>query len=264
VRYAETKPGDALAPWVACYWSITATDAPAGADRILPDGCADIIVDLAGEPDAFVVGTMSTALLSPRGPRVELFGIRFRPGAALPFMGVPLKEITDQRVALDVLWGARAGALSEALVGVAPHDRVRQAERILLGRPRRVRSEDEMVPRAVELFRRARGGVAVRDVAAALGVGERRLVRAFDRCVGLSPKGFARVMRFREVFRQLEQGARPWTRIAGDAGYADQPHLIREFQALAGVTPTQYMVERQSQRSRVRFVQASGRGDDIG
>ena len=81
--------------------------------------------------------------------------------------------------------------------------------------------------------------------------GERRLNRAFDRCVGLSPKGFARVMRFREVYQQVQRGAAlPWTRMAGDAGYADQPHLIREFQALAGLTPAQYAAER-----GVRFVQ---------
>jgi AraC-like DNA-binding protein len=260
VRYAETRPHSSLAPYVACYWSITATDAPAATDRILPDGCADIIVDLAAEPYAFVVGTMSTALLAPRASRVDLFGIRFRPGGALPFLNVPLREVTDQRVALDALWGTAASVLAECLAGCPVGDRARTAEQILLGRRMRVASEDGIVPRAVDLFRRARGGVAVRDVAAALGVGERRLVRAFDRCVGLSPKGFARVMRFREIFRQLEHGAPAWTRIAGDAGYADQPHMIREFQALAGISPTQYVAER----AGVRFVQDDGQVATIG
>jgi len=48
----------------------------------------------------------------------------------------------------------------------------------------------------------------------------------------------------------------PWTRMAGDAGYADQPHLIREFQALAGLTPAQYAAER-----GVRFVQYGEKGE---
>jgi AraC-like DNA-binding protein len=252
VRYAETTPVGALAPWVACFWSITADDAPAFTDRILPDGCADVIVDLARTPHAFVVGTMSTALRTPVAGCVDLFGIRFRPGSALPFLGVPLREITDQRVPLDALWGSRGAALLDVLANVAPHDRVRHAERVLAACGVRPRREDDIVPQAVSLFRRARGGAAVRDVAAALGVGERRLVRAFDRCVGLSPKGFARVMRFREVCRQIQQGeVLRWTQLAGDAGYADQPHLIREFQALARLTPAQYAAERQG----VRFVQ---------
>ena len=227
-----------------CYWSITPTDGAPGVDRILPDGCADIIISLGTNPHAFVVGTMSTALLAPREEHATLFGIRFRPGAAFPFLRVPMREITDQRVALDTLWGSRAEPLIDAVLRGA------SVEQIL--RPPRIASEDEIVPRAVALFRQARGGVAVRDVAAALGLGERRLNRAFDRGVGLSPKGFARVMRFREVYQQIQRGAAlPWTRMAGDAGYADQPHLIREFQSLAGLTPAQYLAERQA----VRFVQ---------
>lgn len=235
-----------------CYWSITSTDGAPGVDRILPDGCADIIVDLGTSPHAFVVGAMSTALLTPRAGRVALLGIRFRPGTPFPFLGLPLREITDLRVGLDTLWGARAEPLIAAALSGANIDRV------LLARLPRVTTEDEIVQRAVALFRQARGGVAVRDVAAALGLGERRLNRAFDRCVGLSPKGFARVMRFREVYQQIQRGeALSWTRMAGDAGYADQPHLIREFQALAGLTPAQYVAERQS----VRFVQYGEKGD---
>lgn len=232
-----------------CYWSITSTDGPPAIDRILPDGCADIIIDAGTNPHAFVVGTMSTALLAPRAGRAALFGIRFRPGAAFPFLGLPLRAITDQRVALDALWGARTEPLIDAVI------RGTSIDRIL--RPPRVAGEDEIVPNAISIFRQARGGVAVRDVAAALGLGERRLNRAFDRCVGLSPKGFARVMRFREVYRQIQRGETlSWTRLAGDAGYADQPHLIREFQALAGLTPVQYAVER-----GVRFVQYAGEGE---
>ncbi len=107
-------------------------------------------------------------------------------------------------------------------------------------------------------FRRARGGVAVSAVAAAIGVGERRLSRAFDRWVGLSPKAFARVMRFRQVARAIQRGEPPsWAGLAFETGYADQPHLIREFRALSGVTPAQYAAEY----GRVRFLQS---GDDAG
>jgi AraC-like DNA-binding protein len=46
--------------------------------------------------------------------------------------------------------------------------------------------------------------------------------------------------------------------LAFAAGYADQSHLIREFKALAGLTPARFVAERR----RVGFVQyrESGRG----
>jgi AraC-like DNA-binding protein len=107
----------------------------------------------------------------------------------------------------------------------------------------------------VALLRGARGTVGVREVAAALGVGQRRLQRAFDRSVGLSPKVLGRVLRFRQAIRQLDASGdrRPvsWAALAVAAGYADQAHLIREFKTLAGVTPAGYLRERQA----VGFVQ---------
>ena len=94
--------------------------------------------------------------------------------------------------------------------------------------------------------------MAIADVARALGVGERRLERAFDEAVGLPPKQLARVLRFRAVVRRVDRDPDVrWTDLAFDTGYADQPHLVREFRALAGVTPTQYAAERR----RVGFLQ---------
>jgi AraC-like DNA-binding protein len=109
---------------------------------------------------------------------------------------------------------------------------------------------------AVDLMRRTRGGLGVGAVAALLGVGERRLQRAFDRSVGLGPKMLARVLRFRRALGEIERagfhpGPTGWTALALAAGYADQPHFIREFKALAGLTPARYAAERRS----VGFIQ---------
>jgi transcriptional regulator GlxA family with amidase domain len=193
--------------------------------------------------------------------RVDLLGVRFRPGAGGVSLDAPLAELRDRQVDLDALWGGLAAELQDALAGAAPADRVRHVERILRARMRASppRREDETVARAVRLMRRARGGAGVRDVAAALGVGERWLERAFERHVGYSPKTLARVVRLQHAVRlMLADGARPWTAIAYDAGYADQAHLVREFRALAGVTPGAYARER----GRVGFVQYEERGDE--
>lgn len=265
-RYLEGAPGPALARWVECYWSIRATGAPPVGNRVLPDGCADIIVDLTGEPGAFVVGAMRTAAVVPLAGTVELFGIRFRPGAALPFLDAPLSELTDSRVPLDALWGSgAAGTLADAIASTGPDGRVALVERALLrrlgGRPLEERGDERLAADAVRLMSGGRGGITVRRIALALGVGERRLERAFDRSVGVAPKFLSRVLRFRDAVRSIERrtgGAAPvaWSEVAYQAGYADQSHLIREFRALAGVTPVQLARERSS----VAFVQDDERG----
>lgn len=258
-RYLELPAGPALAPWVECYWAIRGVaDAPRP-NRVLPDGCADLIVGIAGMAGPAVVGTMRTAAVYPIEGRVDLFGVRFRPGAAARFLPVPLGELTDLRVPLDALWGREARPLADAVEWPVMPGRVARVEAVLLARlareARRRRDDERLVARAVALLRQARGGAGVREVAAALGVGERRLERAFHYTVGLGPKALARVLRFRRAVRAIQSaaGAGPagWAALAAGAGYADQPHLIREFKALAGVTPAQYAAER----AGVGFVQ---------
>lgn len=245
-RYVETPPSAALAPWVACYWSISGTVASPRADRVLPDGCADVIIDLGAGRDPYVAGTMRRALIVTLAGRLDMFGVRFHPGGALPFLDNPLRELTDQLVPLDSLWGRLADRLIDGFASAPRSERIRVVEHLLLQRLRHARADDELAVRAAALFRQSCGGAGVREVAAALGVGERRLERVFDRCVGLTPKGLARVARFAQAVRGIERGSTTWTEVALGAGYADQAHFIREFRSLAGLTPTAFVIERKS------------------
>jgi AraC-like DNA-binding protein len=229
-------------------------------NRVLPDGCTDFIVGIGNDPTPMVVGTMQSAVVIPTAGRVDLFGIRFRPGSALPLVGTPLIELTDQRTPLEALWGREAEQIADLTLSVSPGDRAARAERLLrrrlAGWARSPGGDEAMVAQAVSLLRRARGGVGIGQVAAALGVGQRRLERAFARSVGLSPKALGRVLRFRRALRELALGQdgerrQSWAALAFAAGYADQSHFIREFKKLAGLTPARYLAERR----RVGFVQ---------
>src|SRR4029079_12082646 len=100
-----------LAPWIECYW--TRSGVAGEIDRVLPDGCADVIFDL-GQSDAFAVGTMTRPLFVPASSRSELFGVRFRPGRASLGIHVPLSELTDRSVPLRDLRSMSSG-LTDAL-----------------------------------------------------------------------------------------------------------------------------------------------------
>ena len=255
LEWRECPPGAALAPWVESYWAIRGSCGEALASRVLPDGCADVIVDLSAGPYAFAVGPMRSAAVVPLQGAVDLFGVRFRPGAALAFLDAPLAALADREVPLDALWGSLARSLEAVLAEVAPAQRTWHAERVLRERLEAAHGaarETGTVANAIALLRRARGGARVREVAAALGVGERWLERAFDRHVGYGPKMLARVVRFQHAVRLLDAGPPlSWGAIACEAGYADQAHLVREFHTLAGVAPGELAAERRG----VGFVQ---------
>jgi AraC-like DNA-binding protein len=242
-HFARRPPRPDLAPWIVCYWSLGARESPRFTSRVLPDGSNDLIVDLSGEPRPFVVGAMPQAEVVTLQGRVDLLGVRFRPGGAMPFLHHPLDELTGREVGLDALWGRAADSLADAVAESPAGQRIERLERVLRAALQR-RWEESLVTRAVECCHRAHGAINVRRVASALGVGQRRLERAFARCVGLSPKRLARVLRFLHTVRHLGRTRLAGAPLALEAGYADQSHFIREFKALAGVTPTEFVAER--------------------
>ena len=136
MTYREYPPPAPLRPYLACLW--TARSAPGRAHRVLPDNCIDILwQDDGGTP--FAVGMMTSAILVPSATAVRTVAVRFRPGAARLFLGLPLDALTDTRAGLPDLWGrSDAHRLDDALWAheLADEQRIAIVARELLRRTR--------------------------------------------------------------------------------------------------------------------------------
>jgi AraC-like DNA-binding protein len=98
-----------------------------------------------------------------------------------------------------------------------------------------------------ELLREG-GAIRVSELAAGTGWSERHLTGRFRAEIGLAPKAAARVIRFdrarKLLVRKLTAGGDYLLAdLAADGGYFDQAHLAREFRALAGCPPSQWLAE---------------------
>jgi AraC-like DNA-binding protein len=89
------------------------------------------------------------------------------------------------------------------------------------------------------------------EVARRLNVSERNLRRAFSAVVGLSPKRFARIVRFQKAVARASYGSPRWSEIAAESGYFDQAHMCADFRDLAQTSPTAFMQERVAQTCSV-------------
>jgi AraC family transcriptional regulator len=104
------------------------------------------------------------------------------------------------------------------------------------------------LPRVVERLHDAGAGdVSIGDLARDAGVHPVHLARAFRRWVGCTPGEMARRRRGERALAMLRATARPLSLVAAECGYADQSHLTRDVQRLAGVSPGVY---RRSWRRR--------------
>ena len=80
-------------------------------------------------------------------------------------------------------------------------------------------------------------------LAAAIGWSRRHLTERFHHEVGITPKTLARIARFEHACALLRYGPRDLAGVAVTAGYYDHAHMTREWQALAGCTPTTWIAQ---------------------
>jgi AraC-like DNA-binding protein len=243
-HYREYAPSADLDEVVRCFWRITATHARPTINRICPDGCADVVVTADGGVRA--VGTMRTSVVMPLAGRVDVFGVRLHPGAAFRLFGVPLAELTDGTVALDELGWKVDPSLGERIAearGTAP--RMTLLEGVLRSRLSAVRQHASGTLTYTAARLRQHGtDWGLGPLREGIGLTERTLERHFLNLVGITPKEFHRVMRFRRALHAIHRRPRPtYAALALEAGYADQAHLIRDFRSFAGLTPAAYARE---------------------
>jgi AraC-like DNA-binding protein len=227
VAYVEHSPSAALRPWVECIW--TRSDSVSSAEhRILPDGCADLVFDLT-DGDSAVVGTMTRPLILPPSGPSAMIGVRFNPGRAAAFLRIPLAEITDARIPLGAIWKGWSDSVIERpdFIAILETELLRRLD------PDRDRRVDAAIARIV----RDNGNVRIDPLAREIGISRQHLARQFLHHVGVSPKTFARVVRFRKLTESLYSRTEGWADVALEHGFYDQSHLIADFRELAGTTP---------------------------
>ncbi|QSQ28511.1 AraC family transcriptional regulator [Pyxidicoccus parkwayensis] len=216
-----------------------------GAFVRLPDGHADLVLRFSPSYEGvYAIGTRLSVLRKPvEAVPPQTIIVRFKPGGAYPFFGVPMSELTERVVSLDTLWGAEGARLRQRLADAASvTERRHLLESTLTERLRRgdvfEPAGAPVVRRAVRLITEASELPRVEGLARGLGISPRHLRRAFEDVVGMGPKEFARVVRFQRAVRASARASAPdWGAIAAATGYYDQSHLITEFKALTGLTP---------------------------
>ncbi len=169
---------------------------------------------------------------------VDAFTIVFLPGAFSMLFGVPAVELTNGDFNGQEVLGHRINELYARLAEVSAfHDRVHVANGFLAA----IRPATESVSSIVRTARamiRNNGSVRIREIAHQTGLGLRQFERRFDREIGVSPKLYARIIRFEAALqRRAVLPTTPWTDIAHDLGYHDQMHMVHDFTRLAGDSP---------------------------
>jgi AraC-like DNA-binding protein len=169
-----------------------------------------------------------------------------RVGAAAALLRTPLAELRDQCVPLGALHTAAATGLARLRAGGDPHARLDALELALTERlVGAATTRHAVAARAAAQIRRRPVDGRVDRLGDAFGLSARRMEQIFRVEVGLPPKSYQRLQRFRGVLAGVDRAAEVgWAAFAAERGYADQSHLVRDFVAHAGLSPTRYLASR--------------------
>jgi AraC-like DNA-binding protein len=272
-------PAPALRPFVETLWASdeSGDDGAARCDRerVLPTGSMHLVFRLSDHPLrvyagigdregsaiglAIVGGARSGPYLRDVSQPVRSVGATFHPGAAGLLLGAPPGALAERHTPLDDLWGRCAGEARERLADAGPLACQLDAFESLLGA--RVPGAGRPHPAVVAALERLGAGEGVRAAVAASGYSHRRLIEIFRERVGLAPKLFARVLRFRKALaRAAAPDAARWVDVAVAAGYSDQSHFQRDFREFSGVSPGLYRELAPRSAHHVPVPPRAGRG----
>lgn len=238
--YREWAPPSAWKGVVVCCWEQHVT--VSRVQRVLPDGCADILIYPSGSAE--VVGVADTAALPVLEAGTRIRGVRLRPeavgaslrtdAASLRNITVPLSEVLGSRQAQLVMY---QGELDRWIRSIVPDARAKAAVCLL-------REHD------------------VSTAADQIALSARHLQRVMLTQVGVTPKTYQRVVRFRRFLRMAE-GASSLAIAAAQAGYVDQAHLSHESQQLSGLSPGRLLASRRLDLSVVPEPESTDRPNQL-
>ncbi len=261
--YTEFIPGDALKPFVKCYYLFESDSNGLYEDKAFATGCMEIMFNLGpgrwqtSTHDEFIT-TPSIELwgqiiqplrFRPLGKNI-MIGVRFYPHTASIFLQDDIQLFNDQVTDFTAVAGNVAYRLHQRLLDIpSTCRRIELIETFLLQRLSKLEKKPEkvsLVNKVMQELKKEDFYTHIDTVASGYGISSRYLQKIFVQHTGLTPKQYTRINRFQKSLQLVAKKNLSLTSIAYECGYFDQSHFIREFKAFTGTLPSAYNPENSS------------------
>ncbi len=249
------KPAFPLSRYVEVFWWVDHSGAPVSRERVYPDGAMALVLHRKQSHSTFFVDDEKVSIPVPMlaGPWSRSFhidpslstgviGVVFRAGGARALFRVAAHELHNADLALGDLDRGEADRLLNQVCSASGEQALATMQRYLTGKLGGAAPIPPAMRYAAAQLSRKGGVRGVRRIQQDTGLSHTRLIQLFREHVGLTPKLFCRVRRFRRLLACIDKDLPVnWAALAADCGYFDQSHLIRDFRTFAGITPAEYV-----------------------
>ena len=242
MKYKETKPHKALEPFVHSYWELKGEDWDSQWERIFPDGCAGLVMNL-GENcltdngavsmelgKTYVVGAMTSFKDSFIGCNTHLLGVCLKPATFTNFYNyVAQDELIDNTIEFE-----------------KPHSF--NIDKILVNHSNylnhyflhRIKSKEHRLQSIINDIHSSNGKLSISELSKRNNITMRHLERKFKSLIGMSPKEYSNIIRFQHALSIIKNPSenRSLLDIAFECGYYDHSHLSNEIKRHTGLSPS--------------------------
>jgi AraC-like DNA-binding protein len=261
VTYIEHAPKAPLSAFIQRMWYCSGQQPAHRVERVMPSGAPALVIALERDWLTALKGPRldvaergaASLLVAPRmafevvatADFAGLAGVQFQPWGLRAFFPGTAEIARCGHADLEALWGADARRLRERLRNLPSANEVfAEMERAFL---RRLQPFPQARPMAaaVHSLQADRSPHAVWRASSLAECTQRHLHRLFLSHLGLSPKQYHRVRRFRHALDVASQRTEiDWADLALSCGYSDQSHFVREFRVFSGINPSAYFTRR--------------------
>jgi AraC-like DNA-binding protein len=263
MEFAHAPISPSLQPFVAGIWA--SGQKTVCTERIVPDGGSVLIFNF-GDPVTmgaegstretkkgnFFAGLSTSYIDLSYTGRFEQVGIIFKPFGAFHLLRLPMSELLNAVVDLDLINGHRFNPVFEAMALANSAQRRLDIVSRWLEESYADATVESFVPRVNALLQ-AEDETLVTEIADRLGRSQQHVARLFNKYTGINPKKLQRIFRFQRVLHSLStRKNQVLTEAAYEFNYFDQPHFNNEIKSFSGFTPSQ--LAKQNVLSSLRVI----------
>ncbi|MRG45798.1 helix-turn-helix domain-containing protein [Chitinophaga sp. SYP-B3965] len=173
------------------------------------------------------------------------FVIRFKPTGLYGLLGISAHLFRDEAIDGALVLPALFPEITERLMACKDIDScIAVVEPYLLVLAKKASYTSVGVDQMVKLVMASSAKTSINALQQKVCLSQRQLERNFVKEIGTTPKLYSRMVRFSNMLQhKMHHTDTKWSGLAYEFDYADQMHLIKDFQHFLGVSPGDFVAE---------------------
>lgn len=246
-------PVPLLAADVSCFWALEQDQQSYNCEVYLPDAYVEVIINLGAPlllesqhgmlelPRAFVNPLQNKPLRIRAAGFCQMMSMQLYPWALKPILNIEPHPSAVHVIGLDAAWQRFAADLTRIVAHRGYEEAVGCYQEFVCKTAYRQKHDLTPIRTAAHLLYGSQGQIRIADLAAQSCLSSSQFERQFKQYTAVSPKTYARLVRFGSLQAALlVNPSAPLADLADVYGYSDPAHLIREFKSFAHCTPRDF------------------------